>query len=171
MRPKSSRVGRSLAVRIAFTPLIFFAAAVSMPAIRAYGCGLRSVALEGRVGRDDEARRAEPALHRASVDERALDRMQPVAIRERLDGLHCASRGCGAEHETRADELAVHQDRAGSALALLAGILASCEAEALAQDGKQALMVRRFGLPFVTVKGALDRHMMTALSARASAPN
>jgi len=35
MRPKSSRVGSSLAVMIALTPLIFFAAAVSIPAIRA----------------------------------------------------------------------------------------------------------------------------------------
>src|SRR5437867_10666562 len=95
--------------------------------------------------------------------------MEPLSIRERLDCLDVPSSGRGAEHETGADQLAVHQHGAGPALALLTRVLAAGETETLAQDGEQTLVVRRFGLALVAVDRELDSHEMTATRAIARA--
>ncbi len=81
-------------------------------------------------GRDDEARRAEAALHGARVDERLLHRGAAVAVGEPFDGRHLVPVGLRGEHEARADERAVEQHRARAALALLARVLRAREARA-----------------------------------------
>src|SRR5438445_416530 len=273
MSPKSSRVGNSAAVMIDFTPLTFFAPAVSMERIRACGYGLRRVApksmpsrrrslpywnspftfgaLSGRsidsptpprifgrtgatvmisprgrlgcsrrpsggasseapgrcaidrfknlavprtaadvarerfadlllarlgiafeqcVRRDDEAGRAKPTLDRARFNECALHWMQPLVVGERFDSLDAPFRGRGAEHETCAHEVAIHDHRAGTALALLACVLAAGKSEVLAQDREEAFVVRRFRLALLAVDRQLDPHGMTATRASARAP-
>ena len=80
-------------------------------------------------GRDDQPRRAEPALHRARLDERLLHPVQPIAVREPLDRRHLVPVGLRGEHEARADERPVEQHRARAALALLARVLRAREAE------------------------------------------
>src|SRR5207253_3548146 len=104
------------------------------------------------------------------VHECALDRMKPVAIVEGLDGLNAPSRCGRAEHETRAHEVAVHDDRARPTLALLARIFAPGKAEAVAKDGQKTLVVRRFGLALVAVHRELDPQGIAATRARARAP-
>ena len=88
---------------------------------------------------DDQARRAESALHRAGLDERLLHRVQLAAGRQALDGDDLAALGLPGEHQAGADELAVEVDRARAALALLAGVLGARQAEPLAQHVEQAL--------------------------------
>ena len=68
---------------------------------RRTGSALRSQQVGGR---DDEARRAEAALHRARLDERLLHGMQLVAVGEPLDRRHVVAVGLRGEHEARADE-------------------------------------------------------------------
>ena len=134
------------------------------------GVGRLGVVAQERGGRDDEARRAEAALHRAGVDERALHRMHLLAVGEILDRAHVAALGGAREDETRAHELAVHQHRARSAFALLAGVLASPETEPLAQHGEQALVLARLRLALAAVDLKLQPHSIDHTRARARAP-
>src|SRR5207245_436528 len=108
--------------------------------------GRLGVVAQKRRGRDDEARRAEAALHRAGIDERALHRMQVLARCEILDGADIAVFRSASEDQTRAHQLAVHQHRARSALTLLARVLAPPQPEALAKHGEEALVLARLGL-------------------------
>ena len=97
-------------------------------------------------GRDDEAGRAEAALHRAGLDERLLDAVEPVLAGEALDGDDLVTVRLRGEHEARADELAVEQHRARAALALLAGVLRTGQAEPLAERVEEALARPDVGL-------------------------
>ena len=106
------------------------------------------------VGRgDDEPRRAEAALHRARLGERALHRMELAVARETLDRDDVVAVRLGGEHETRADELAVEEHGARAALALLAGVLRAGELEAVAQRREQALARPGVGLAPLAVDG------------------
>ena len=90
-------------------------------------------ALEQRRGRDDEARRAEAALHRPRLDERLLDAVQPVLAAQPLDRRHLVAVRLRRQDEARAHELAVEQHRARAALALLARVLRAGQPERVAQ--------------------------------------
>ena len=83
--------------------------------------------------------RAEAALHGAGVDERLLHRVERLAVRQPLDGDHVAALRLAGRDEARAHGDAVEVDRAGPALALLAGVLGAGQPEPLAQDVEQAL--------------------------------
>ena len=100
--------------------------------------GLR-VALQQVVRGDDQAGRAEAALHGARVDERLLHGVQ-LLVGPRPSTV-VISRPCAwpAGDEAGADRHAVEVDRAGAALALLAGVLGARQAEPLAQRVEQAL--------------------------------
>ena len=120
--------------------------------------------------RDDEARRAEAALHGARLDERLLHAVQPVAVGEALDRRHLVPVGLRGEHEARADERAVEQHRARAALALLARVLRAGEAELLAQREEQRLALPAVGLALVAVDAQRDPHAQHPLErARRSA--
>ena len=88
---------------------------------------------------DDQPWRAEPALHRAGVEERLLHGVKVITLRQPLDGDDRRAVRLPRSHEARAHQDIVHQDRARSALALLAGVLRAPQLEALAQDVEQAL--------------------------------
>ena len=103
-------------------------------------------ALEQRRGRDDEAGRAEAALHGARVDERLLDPVQPVLAAQPFDRPDLVPVGLRGQDEARADELAVEQHRARAALALLARVLRAGQAERVAQRRQQALAGPDVGL-------------------------
>ena len=103
-------------------------------------------AVEQVGGRDDEARRAEAALHGAGLDERLLHRVQPSPSRQPLDRDDLVPVGLRGEHEARAHELAVEQHRARPALALLARVLRAGQPEPLAQRVEQALALPDVGL-------------------------
>ena len=134
------------------------------------GCRRRSARARAqqRGGRDDEAGRAEAALHRAGRDERALHRVQLAVRREPLDRHDLAAVGLRAVHEARADELAVEQHRAGAALALLAGVLRAGQAESLAQHEEQALGAVDVGLAPLAVDRQLDPQRGTSRARGAS---
>ena len=90
---------------------------------------------------DDEAGRAEATLDRAGLDERLLHR---VAARSAVGRgpptvTHVAALGLAGGDQAGAHRRAVEVDRAGAALALLAGVLRAGQAEPLAQHVQQAL--------------------------------
>ena len=62
-----------------------------------------------------------------------------LAVGQPLDRDDLAPLGLAGEHQAGADERAVEVDRAGAALALLAGVLGARQAEPLAQHVEQAL--------------------------------
>ena len=107
-------------------------------------------------GRDDQARRAEPALHRARLDERLLHRVEVVAVGEPLDRRHVVAVGLRREHEARADERPVEQHRARPALALLARVLRAGVAELLAQRVEERLALPAVGLGLDAVDRAAE---------------
>jgi hypothetical protein len=88
---------------------------------------------------DDQARRAEAALHRALVHEGLLHRGEAAVRAEALDGGDLPAGGRRRQHQARAHEHAVDEHGARAALALLAGCLGAGQAEPLAQDVEQAL--------------------------------
>ena len=65
-----------------------------------------------------------------------LDRMQLAAGGERLDRAYLAAVGLERRDEAGADDLAVEPDRAGAALALLAGVLRADQPELVAEHGR-----------------------------------
>ena len=97
--------------------------------------GMRIVIQESD-GRHDHARRAVAALHRAAVEERLLNRMQPFAIARPSIVRICLPPTVDSwSRTTRA--LAVDQDGARAALAFAAAVFAAREAEVVAQDVEQ----------------------------------
>jgi hypothetical protein len=83
--------------------------------------------------RDHKAGRTETALHGACLDERVLHRVQLISAADALDRDDVSTVRLTTEHETGADQGAIHIDRAGSALALLAGILGTRQLHPVAQ--------------------------------------
>ncbi len=98
------------------------------------GIGL---AFEQRLGRDDEAGRAEAALQRPVLEELALDRMQFAALGNALDRCDRAALGLGGEHQAGADHLAVQHHGAGPAIARAAAFLRASQAKLEAQCVEQ----------------------------------
>jgi hypothetical protein len=88
------------------------------------------------------------------LDEGKLERMQPVLVRQPLDGGDLASLVLHRERKARQDPLAVDQHRAGAARALIAPLLGAVEMERLAQQVEQrhARVGREVGL------GAVDAY-------------
>ena len=103
-------------------------------------------AVEQVVGRHHQPRRAEPALHRAGVDERPLDvgRRSPSSAMPSIVTIGTAD-GAGRQHEARAHQLAVDEHAARAALPLLARPLGAVQPEPLAQHVEQALAEPRVG--------------------------
>src|SRR4029077_5206491 len=95
-------------------------------------CRMR-VASEQRLGAHKLPRRAEPALWSVVLDERLLHWVKAVAMREALNGLDRPSVGPHRQMAARIDRFAVHQYRAGSALAAVTTDLGARQAEMIAQ--------------------------------------
>src|SRR3954452_17328874 len=133
------------------------------------------VVVEQRLGRDDKARRAEAALQRRVFEEFLLHRMQPVALRDALDRRNTAALGLDAEHQARAHDLAVGDDRAGAAIARAAAFLAAGQTEFVARHVEHRLLRLTEILDRLPVNGRGDvmlAHSQTApeiVSVRAAA--
>ncbi len=97
------------------------------------------VRLQQRSGGNDQARRAKAALHRSGVYERLLDVAETVISGDPLDCRYLPARRSGGQHQAGTHGLSVDEDRAGSALALLAGVLGPRQAEPFAQHTQEAL--------------------------------
>ena len=117
-------------------------------------------------GGDDQAGRAEPALHGAGGEKRLLDAVQRTVLGDALDGDDVVPVGLRREDEARADERAVEQHRARSALALLARVLRAGQLELLAEREEEALAAPDVGLAQLAVDGQLDLHARHRSSAR-----
>src|SRR5262245_53650019 len=78
------------------------------------------LALEHAGRQHQKAGRAEAALQAVIVDEGLLQRMQHVALCQALDGADRPALGLHRKHQTRAHGLAIEQDGAGAADAVLA---------------------------------------------------
>src|SRR5206468_6995139 len=77
----------------------------------------------------DLARRADAALKAARIDERLLDRMQPLVPGETLDRGDLVAVGADRQRDARADHLPVEQHRARPADADAAALLGAGEPE------------------------------------------
>src|SRR5206468_441319 len=83
---------------------------------------------------DQHAGRAEAALHPVVVDERLLDRREPLGRAEPLDRQDLGAVDRRDGDEARAARLAVDEHGAGAAAALLAAGLGARDPELLAED-------------------------------------
>src|SRR2546429_9667003 len=91
-------------------------------------------------------------LFRSRALDRVLSRGAP-GTRESLHGPHLAALGLRGGDQARADRIAVQVDRAGSAFALLAGVLRAGQAELLAQCRQQADTGRHLRAAALAVDG------------------
>src|SRR6266516_3282895 len=117
-------------------------------------------------GRDDQARSAEAALDRAGLGEGLLDGVQPAVLAQTFDGHQLVPVRLGGKDEACADELAVQQHGARSALALLARVLRARQTEPLAENVEQTLARPHVGLMALAVDGQLDSHCRQRSRAR-----
>src|SRR5437016_856888 len=85
----------------------------------------------------DLPRRAITALERIALDERRLERMEFVALRETLDRRDLAAFDERGERQAGLHALAVHADRAGAALPEAAALLRARQMQMLAQRIEQ----------------------------------
>ena len=108
---------------------------------------------------DDQAWRAEAALHGPRLDERALHLLRVNAF----DRDHLTPVRLAGEDEARAHQRAVEVDGARSALALLARVLRAIQAEPLAEDVEQRLpLPHTVGEEPPAVDGAVDPQLAHA---------
>ena len=98
----------------------------------------RGFASQQRRRRDQHAGRAEAALDAALLEERALQRVQLVAVGEALDRRDLAAVGLQREVGARVHGLAVEQHHAGAALGVVAALLGAGQADLVAHHRQQA---------------------------------
>jgi hypothetical protein len=108
-----------------------------------------------RLGGEQEAGRAEPALQRVALVEGLLQRVQLVAVGEPLDGQQRAAVRLRGEHEARAHGLAVELDRARAAHAVLAADVRAGQPGLVADEVRQ----QRARLDLPGVRPAVDLHL------------
>src|SRR5262249_12991987 len=94
----------------------------------------------------EHARGADPALHRAFVDEGLLEPMEGPVRAEPLDRGDPAIPGAYGQEETRAHRLAVDQSRAGSADALATAVLRPAQAQGVGQELEEGPVGRHLHL-------------------------
>ena len=112
--------------------------AVSADGARRHRLGLAGVHLGEHPDRRAQlAGRAVAALERVVLDERLLQRMQLVVVREPLDGRHLGAIVRDREREACVRPAPVDQHGAGAALAVIAALLRAREAQVLAQQVEQ----------------------------------
>src|SRR5262249_6518801 len=81
--------------------------------------GLRRIriAVQQRLGSDQQARRAEAALQRRMLQEFSLQRMQFMPARHALDRVNLVAFRLDRKHQARADQTAVERHAAGATVA------------------------------------------------------
>src|ERR1700722_11956667 len=112
----------------------------------------------------DHAGGADAALGTAFREEALLDGVQLFADGQAFDGGDPRAFGLQDGDEAGVDEVAVHQDGAGAALAFAAALLCSSEMEVFAEDVEEALHRWSVNGFCVAVNGASDGgHAVTSL--------
>ena len=114
--------------------------------------GRPGIGVQQRLGRHQQAGRAEPALHGARLDERALHGVERLWRAEALDREDVRTRHLTNSDLARALDAAVHQDRARSASPVVASDLRSGEPQVVPQDADEP----RAGISGRVVKRADD---------------
>src|SRR5215218_286645 len=92
------------------------------------------VAVEQGAGREDHARRAEPALEAVLLHEALLDRVELAVALHVLDRADYVAAGHGGEHGAGLDGLPVHQDHAGAAVARVAAPVRARQPQLVTQE-------------------------------------
>ena len=95
--------------------------------------------IQKRLGRDDEPGRADAALQRRVFEKLLLQWMQPFGRRHPFNRGHATPLNLHAQHQAGIHQLAVEQDIAGSAVAVVTAFLAAGQPQLVAQDVEQAL--------------------------------
>ena len=91
------------------------------------------------MGGEDHAGCADAALCSALFEEALLDGVEFFVDGEAFDGGDLGAFGLQDGDEAGVDEVAVHQDGAGSALAFAAALFGSGEVQVFAEDVEEAL--------------------------------
>ena len=133
------------------------AAEVAGEALLDLGAGRVRREGEQRLRGDELARDAEAALRGAGVEERLLERMEPIAGRQPLDGADGRAVRLDREHQARIDAHAVDHDGAGAAFADEAALLRAGQPEIVAQDLEERVVRRDLDRARPAVDGQLDR--------------
>src|SRR5262249_58515707 len=102
----------------------------------------------------------------AGLEDGLLPGMELPIREEPFDRDDVVPLGLSGEQGARADELAVEQNRARAALALLARVLGARQAEPLTQRKKQALALPHVRLVHLAVDAEPDLHVRHLASAR-----
>ena len=123
-------------------PVAGAAAEVAAQVVHHVGLGRRRLLVEQRHGGQQHAGRAEPALHRAVIDERLLERMEGIGVAEALHREHLAAVGLDGEVGAGADRRAVDEHRAGAADLEVAGALGALQVEPVAERRRAGARAR-----------------------------
>jgi hypothetical protein len=115
------------------------------------------IAVQQRLGADQDARKAVAALPGLQLDERRLQRMRPLRRSQPLDGGHRLARDSGGLDRAGMRGLALHQHRAGPALAQPAAESGPHQAKVAAQHVEQHGALAGIDLGRCAVQGELDR--------------
>ena len=100
----------------------------------------------------DLSGRAIAALEGITFDESGLQRMELLALRQAFDGRDLAPLDERSKRKARFHALAVHQHRAGTALAEAAAFLGACQMQMLTKGIEQ----RRTSIERQPVLGSID---------------
>ena len=123
--------------------------------------------LQQRLGRHDEAGRADAALERGVFEERLLNGVQLAALGHALDGVDLLALGFDAENEAGGYDSTVELDGAGAAVAVVATLFGAGQADHVAQHFQQALA----GLAQEVRVLAVDYRLYIGLSGQSSSPS
>src|ERR1017187_8869086 len=113
--------------------------------------------VQQRLGADHHAGGAEAALHRAVVEERLLHGIELAVDGDAFDGQDVAPFGLRGKHQAGVDGLAVHQNRARPAFALLAAAF-DAEIASTAQHVEQQLARSDTPVQRLAVHGEMQFH-------------
>jgi hypothetical protein len=114
------------------------------------------IAVEQRLGRDDEARRADATLERGIFKEALLNGMQAVRFGDAFDGGDISALGFDTKHAARIHQAAVHDDIARAAVAVVAAFLRTSEFEIVSQNFEEAVAGFAKEIDLFTVDGCLN---------------
>src|SRR5215471_5521594 len=157
------------------------AAQIALQAVPDLLFGGLGLALEQLAGSQDHAGRAEAALKAVFLPEGFLHRMQLAVLSQAFDGHDGGAVGLHGQDRAGLDRVAVHQHRAGAALARIAADVGSGQTQRLAQEMRQekprldlrgapgSIDVNRDGMVAHRAPPEGDPHSMRSPSARVNA--
>src|ERR1700739_2937049 len=111
---------------------------------------------EKLMGGEDHARSADATLRPTFFEEALLDGVKLLVDDETFDGSDLRAFGLQNGNQAGVDQIAVHQDGAGSALAFAAAFLGAGEVQIFAEDIEKSLHRRSLDGLFAVVDGELD---------------